>query len=141
MEALVKTGPHDDDSPEECTFASTAQWIQLPRILLNGGSTYGPYDVNQIPLTSNPMPAALPSDPMIRSTPIFDIGAVFWIRSIHRRGPKPPSVSRYTAVTVMLPVVYIHVPLYAIHHFASLFHSTTTSNNLSPKGKSRVLLW
>ena len=47
--------------------------------VLNGGSAYGLYDVNWIPLTSNPMPAALLSDPMIRLTPIFDIGAVFWI--------------------------------------------------------------
>ena len=111
--------------------------ICSPTRLLNGGSAYGPYDVNRIPLTSNPMPVALLSDPMIRLTPIFDIGAVFRIGSIHRRGLKPPSVSRYTAVTVMLLVVYIHVPLYAIHHFALLFHSTTTTNNLSPKGKSR----
>ena len=101
--------------------------------LLNGGSAYGPYDVNRIPLTSDLMPAALLSDPMIRLTPIFDIGAVFRIQSIHRRGLKPPSASRYTAVTVMLLVVYIHVPLYAIHHFAPLFHSTTTSNNSPPK--------
>ena len=108
--------------------------------LLNGGSAYSPYDVNRIPLVSDLMLAALLSDPMIWLTPIFDIGAVFQIRSIHRCGPKPPSVSCYTAVTVMLLVVYIHVPLYAIHHFASLFHSTITSNNLSPKGKSRVLL-
>ena len=47
--------------------------------MLNGGSAYGPYDVNQILLISDPMPAALPSDPMIRLTPIFDIGAVFRI--------------------------------------------------------------
>ena len=47
--------------------------------LLNGGSAYGPYDVNRIPLTSNPMPVVLHSDPMIRLDPIFDIGAVFRI--------------------------------------------------------------
>ena len=70
-------------------------------LLLNGGSAYGPYDVNRIPLTSDPMPAALLSNPMIRLTPIFDIGAVFRIGSIIRRGPKPPSVSHYTAVTIM----------------------------------------
>ena len=102
-------------------------------VLLNGGSAYGPYDVNRIPLISDPMPAALLSDLMIQLTPIFDIGVVFRIRSIHRHGPKPPSVSRYTAVTIMLLVVYIHVPLYAIHHFAPLFDSTTTSNNLSQR--------
>ena len=79
-------------------------------LMLNGGLAYGPYNVNRIPLTSDPMPAALLSNPMIQLTPIFDIGAVFRIRSIHRRGPKPPSVSRYTAVTVMLLVVYNHVP-------------------------------
>ena len=28
-----------------------------------------------------------------------------------------------------------------IDHFTSLFHPTTISNSLSPKGKSRVLLW
>ena len=28
-----------------------------------------------------------------------------------------------------------------IDHFASLFHSPIYSNNLLPKGKSRVLLW
>ena len=130
--ALPPTPPpipsQDVYQTESCTPTET---------LLNGGSAYGPYDINWIPLTSDPMPAALLSDPMIRLTPIFDIGAVFRIRSIHRRGLKPPSVSRYTAVTVMLLVVYIHVPLYAIHHFAPLFHSTTTSNNSSPKGKSR----
>ena len=104
---------------------------------MNGGSAYGPYDANRIPLTSDPMLAALLSNPMIRLTPIFDIGAVFQIGSIIRRGPKPPSVSRYTAVTVMYLVVYNHVPLYAIDHFASLFYSTTTNNNLSPTGKSR----
>ena len=48
-------------------------------LLLNRGSAYGPYDVNRIPLTSDPMPAALLSNPMIRLTPIFDIGAVFRI--------------------------------------------------------------
>ena len=34
--------------------------------VLNGGSVYGPYDINRIPLTSDPMPVALLSDPMIR---------------------------------------------------------------------------
>ena len=34
--------------------------------MLNRGSAYGPYDVNWILLTSDPMPAALPSDPKIR---------------------------------------------------------------------------
>ena len=34
--------------------------------VLNRGSAYGPYDVNRIPLTSDPMPAVLLSDPMIR---------------------------------------------------------------------------
>ena len=34
--------------------------------LLNGGSAYGLYDVNQILLTSDPMPAALLSDLKIR---------------------------------------------------------------------------
>ena len=48
-------------------------------LLLNGGLAYGPYDVNRITLTSDPMPAALLSDPMIRLTPIFDIGVVFRI--------------------------------------------------------------
>ena len=38
----------------------------LLKCLLNGGSAYGPYDVNRIPLISDPMPAALLSDPMIR---------------------------------------------------------------------------
>ena len=48
-------------------------------IVLNRGSAYSLYNVNRIPLTSAPMPAALLSDPMIRLTPIFDIGAVFRI--------------------------------------------------------------
>ena len=34
--------------------------------LLNGGSAYSPYDVNWIPLTSDPMPAALLSNPKIQ---------------------------------------------------------------------------
>ena len=37
----------------------------------------------------------------------------------------------------MSPVVYNYMPLYAIDHFASLFHSLTYSNNLSPQ-KVRV---
>ena len=36
------------------------------REVLNGGSAYGPYNVNRIPLTSDPMLVALLSDPMIR---------------------------------------------------------------------------
>ena len=48
-------------------------------VVLNGGLAYGLYDVNRILLTSDLMPAALLSDPMIQLTPIFDIGAVFWI--------------------------------------------------------------
>ena len=97
--------------------------------------------INQIPLTSNPMPAALLSDLMIQiplsitpmcSVPDYDV--IIDIALSHHQ-------SRCIAVTHYAPVLYIHVPLYAIHHFASLFHSTTTSNNLSPKGKSRVLLW
>ena len=36
----------------------------------------------------------------------------------------------------MLLVVYNHVPSMPIDHSASLFHSTISSNNLSPKGKS-----
>ena len=35
-------------------------------MILNGGSAYGPYDVNQILLTSNLMPAVLLSNPKIR---------------------------------------------------------------------------
>ena len=34
--------------------------------MLNGGSALCPYDVNRIPLISDPMPVALLSDPMIR---------------------------------------------------------------------------
>ena len=48
-------------------------------MVLNGGSAYGPYDINQIPLISDPMLAALLSNPMIWLTPIFDISAVFRI--------------------------------------------------------------
>ena len=46
---------------------------------MNGGSAYDPYDVNRIPLISDPMPAALLSDLMIQLTPILVIGAVFRI--------------------------------------------------------------
>ena len=51
----------------------------------------------------------------------------------HRRVALSHHQSRYTAVTVMHPVVYICISLYAIHHFASLFLSTTINNNLYPK--------
>ena len=43
--------------------SSSEQMVQL---VLNRGSAYSPYDVNQIPLISNPMPVALLSDPKIR---------------------------------------------------------------------------
>ena len=46
---------------------------------MNGGSALCPYDINRIPLTSDPMLVALLSDPMIRLTPILVIGAVFRI--------------------------------------------------------------
>ena len=98
---------------------------------MNGGSAYGLYDVNRIPLTSNPTPAALLSDPMIWLTPILVIGAVFRIDDVTIDVALSHHQSRCIAVTRYVPVVYIHVPLYAIHHFAPLFHSTTTSNILS----------
>ena len=35
-------------------------------LVLNGGLAYGPYDINRIPLTSDPMPVVLLSDPKIQ---------------------------------------------------------------------------
>ena len=94
-------------------------------------------NVNRIPLPSDLMPVALLSDPMIQLTPILVIGAVFRIDDVIIDVALSHHQSRYTAVTRYVPVVYIHVPLYAIHHFASSFLSTTISNNHSSKGKSR----
>ena len=91
--------------------------------------------------SSDPMPVVLLSDPMIRLTPILVIGAVFWIHDVIIDVALSHHQSRCIAVTCYVPVVYIHVSLYAIHHFAPLFHSTTIQQHLSPKGKSRVLLW
>ena len=113
----------------------------MNRWVLNGGSAYGPYDVNRISLTSDLMPVALLSDPMIRLTPILVIGVVFRIYDVIIDVALSHHQSRCIAVTRYVPVLYIHVPLYAIHHFASSFHSTITSNNLSLKGKSRVFMW
>ena len=48
--------------------------------------------------------------------------------------------SCYTAVTHYVSVVYDVCPSMPKHHITSLFHSTTTSNNLSPKVRV-VLLW
>ena len=109
----------------------------VPCTVLNGGSTHGPYDINRIPLTSDPMPVALLSDLMIQLTPILVIGAVFRIDDVIIDMALSHHQSRCIAVTRYVPVVYMHVPLYAIHNFALLFHSTTIQQHLSPKGKSR----
>ena len=44
----------------------TEQLGRIETLVLNGGSASCPYDVNRIPLTSDPVPVALLSDPMIR---------------------------------------------------------------------------
>ena len=49
-----------------CKVMGKCREVMGKQGVLNGGLAYGLYDVNQIPLTSDPMPTVLLSDPMIR---------------------------------------------------------------------------
>ena len=111
------------------------------RSVLNGGLAYCPYVCQPDTAYQRSDAGGNSQRPDDLDTPILVICAVFWIYNVIIDVALSHHQSRCIAVTRYVLVVYNVCPSMPIYHFASLFHSTTISNNLSHKGKSRVLLW